>query len=122
MKKILTIALACLFLSGCAQRLGDFTVISTSNIDLNGGEFVTGERIEGQDIIPIVILPIGIPNIESAVEDAVYSERNNCIVGLENVTLTHRYFALIFGFAGYEIEGNAIYDTSRPNCVDYVTK
>lgn len=121
MKKIasMVLAISLLFISGCAQRLGDFTVISTSNINLNSGEFVTGERIEGQDSVPIILFPIGIPNMESAVEDAVFSNKNNCIVGLENATLSHEYFSFLFGYAAYKVKGNAIYDTSRPNCQTY---
>ena len=124
MKKIIStaIAVSLLFISGCTSRIGDFTVVSTSNINLNNGKFVTGERIKGKDSVPIVIVPFGSPDMETAVENAVFTNKNNCVVGLENVTLSYEYLSLIlFGYRSYNVEGNAIYDTTKPNCEKYLT-
>jgi len=120
MKKMMLAAAVVASLSGCSQRIGDFTVMSTSNINLNNGEFVTGERIQGTDYVPVLLFPWGSPNLEEAVEDAVYKTSDNCVVGLENVTMKLNSYSFLIGAFGYQVDGNAIYDASRPNCGNYI--
>lgn len=60
MKKLtLSIVIAStVLLSGCAQRIADFTLASTKNVELNNGKFVTGDRVSGEDTKAIVIVPL----------------------------------------------------------------
>lgn len=55
MKRVAMCILGVLFLSGCSQRVADLTVASTKNYNMNGGQFVTGNRVTGEDSSAIVI-------------------------------------------------------------------
>ena len=66
-----------LFLFGCQQRLGDFTFLSTKNIDLSNLEMDAVEGapiVEGEDSKPIIfIFSTGTPNLKEAVDRAIES-------------------------------------------------
>ena len=54
MKKLMLCLLGILLL-GCSTRLGDFTVLSTRNVEI-GGDYILVERnVEGEDVVPIII-------------------------------------------------------------------
>ncbi|MDW3059224.1 hypothetical protein [Vibrio sp. 1978] len=116
MKKVLlSIAIAGSLLStGCAQRVADFTLASTKNVDLNGGNFVKGPRVSGEDSKPVVIFPLGIPSVKEAADNAI--EHDKCAVGLTDVTADSKVFSFLFGFIAYEVEGDLIIDKSKPGC------
>ena len=73
MKKLMLCLLGILLL-GCSTRLGDFTVLSTRNVEI-GGDYILVERnVEGEDVVPIIIFfPLCIPNLENAIDDALKS-------------------------------------------------
>ncbi|HEY5974644.1 MAG TPA: hypothetical protein VIU41_07880 [Geobacteraceae bacterium] len=102
------IAVGCL--SGCVQRLTDFTIISSKNVDLSrGGEFVRAEgRVEGEDTKPVIIFPIGIPNAKEAMDNAIQSVPG--CVGLVDGVLEHEAFAFIFGYTKYRVKGTCLMD------------
>ncbi|NUQ82293.1 MAG: hypothetical protein HUU10_11845 [Bacteroidetes bacterium] len=64
------ILLIVLLLSGCAQRIGDFTVISTKNYEASKKYTKVG-RFTGKDEVFYFIIPFGIPNIKNAVDKAI---------------------------------------------------
>ena len=119
MKKIAVALLAALALSGCSQRVADLTVASTKNMNLNSDGFVTGDRVEGKDMVPVVLFPFGIPQVKEAADNAI--ENNQCAVGLTDVVVTQNNHALLFllGQIGFSVEGNLVIDTHKPGCEKY---
>ena len=63
MKKIAlaSVVLAGCLVTGCAQRVADFTLASTKNVDLNNGQFSKGKRVEGIDTKYVILGPLGLP-------------------------------------------------------------
>lgn len=114
MKKILALALGALLLSGCTYRVADMTVGSTKNYNLNSATFVKGQRVIGEDKAPVVIFPLGIPNVKTAMDRAI--EKNRCAVALSDVVVSYLNHAFLFGIVGYRIEGSEILDRSQPGC------
>jgi hypothetical protein len=112
--------LATLLSTGCAQRVADFTLASTKNVDLNNGDFVKGKRVTGEDSKAIVIFPLGIPSIKEAADEAI--EQDTCAVALTDVTADSEFFSFFFGYIKYTVEGDLVIDKSRPGCENYVMK
>jgi copper chaperone CopZ len=100
--------------TGCATRLGAFTVISTKNIDWSrASEFTrSNQRVEGEDMYHIIIL---IPTkfnitIEDAVDKAL--QKVPGAIALVDAVLRSKsfYIPYIYGRAGYYVEGNILVD------------
>nr|WP_205298847.1 MULTISPECIES: hypothetical protein [Pantoea] len=101
-------------LSGCSMRVADLTVASTKNMNLNSNGFIIGKRVTGIDRVPIIILPIGYPNVKEATDRAI--ETDKCAVGLTDVVVDENGFYLLFGFDGFNVKGNLIIDKNLPGC------
>jgi len=68
--------------------------------------------------VPIIIIPIGTPNVKEAVDNAI--EQNKCAVGLADVVVDQTVFIfLVVGFASLEVEGNLIIDREKDGCSEY---
>ncbi len=108
MKKVLAIALSLstLAFTGCSVRMADMTVASTKNYNLNSNQFVKGERVTGEDKVPVVLFPLGIPNFKTAVDRAI--EKDRCAVALSDVVITQLNQAFIVGQIGYRVEGTQL--------------
>ncbi|OEF57949.1 hypothetical protein [Enterovibrio norvegicus] len=117
MKKIILVAILATLATGCSQRVIDYTVGSTKNVNLNGGEFIEGERVEGDDTKPIILFPLGIPSIKEATDNAI--ETDKCAVGLNNIVADFEFFSFLVGFQKYKVEGNLLIDRSQPGCEDW---
>jgi len=110
------IALLCLLVaivattSGCVQRITDFTVISSKNVDLSrGADFVRADnRVEGTDTKAIIVFPLGIPNAKEAMDNAIQSVPG--CVGLVDGVLEHEFFSFVFGYAKYRVKGTCLID------------
>lgn len=112
MRILLAIAVAFL-LAACVNRIGDFTVASTKNIDIKKSLHVvdTKHRVKGQDTKHIIIfIPTGIPNIKEALDNA--EEVIPTCVGLSNVTIKQGwwYIPYIYGQEWFEVEGNPVFE------------
>lgn len=103
--------------SGCTTRVADLTIASSKNVNLNSGQFTEGRRVEGTDSIPVVIIPLGQPNIKEAIDRAI--EKDQCAVGLSNVVINQEFFAFLFGMVQFTAEGNLIIDNGKPGCGSY---
>lgn len=114
MKRVAMCILGVLFLSGCSQRVADLTVASTKNYNINGGQFVTGNRVTGEDTSAVVILPLRLPNVKEAADRAI--EQNRCAVGLSDVVVEYYVYAFLFGVQGITVEGNLVLDKTLPGC------
>ncbi|WP_439238817.1 hypothetical protein [Lonepinella sp. BR2919] len=107
--KIATIALATLLLTGCQTfRVGDFTVISTKNVNLTSGKLVAGsERVKGEDSSS------GVAYLKNAVDRAI--QQDKCAVALSDAVLNVKQG---FFTVSYIAEGNLVYDRSIPGCTN----
>ncbi|ELF1741395.1 TPA: hypothetical protein ACP48G_003797 [Klebsiella pneumoniae] len=114
MKKVIALALGALLLSGCTVRVADMTVGSTKNYNLNAAKFVKGKRVVGEDKVPVVIFPLGLPNVKTAMDRAI--EKDKCAVGLSDVVVSELLHSFLFGQVGYRVEGTQIIDQSQPGC------
>ena len=101
------ISLVFLF-GGCRSRMGDYTVLTTKNIDLtsfSSHSDSTGTPVEGVDEKHIIfVFPTGIPNIKEAVDDAL--EKGNAYM-LTDAVLYYEYFYIpyIYGNSKYVVKG-----------------
>ena len=118
MKKLLVPVLAILTIAftGCSIRMADMTVASTKNYNLNSNQFVKGERVIGEDKVPVVLFPLGIPNFKTAIDRAI--EKDRCAVALSDVVITQLNHAFIVGQIGYRVEGTQVIDRSQPECTE----
>ena len=111
MKKIMLFAMT-IVLSGCSIRLGDFTMISSKNVDIShGADFKrSANRVKGEDIVPIILgIPAGLPNMKTALDHAI--EKTPGAVALTDSVITQKNFNfIIFGQMGYEVEGTPLID------------
>ncbi|MDD2365495.1 MAG: hypothetical protein PHN84_04965 [Desulfuromonadaceae bacterium] len=105
-----TVAMVITSMMGCVQRITDFTIISSKNIDLsNGANFKRdGKRIEGEDSKPIILIPIGIPNAKEALDNAIQGVPG--CVGLVDGVLESEYFSFFFGYVKYRVKGTCLID------------
>lgn len=98
-----------ILLAGCSQRLGNFTVLSTKNTEL-GKKYVRAavdQRVSGVDTKQIiVIIPMGIPNLQEATDRAL--EKYGAQI-LTNVVVYYDYFYIpwVYGETKYRVEGDA---------------
>ena len=106
MKNIIILSIVLLVI-GCTQRLGDFTVMSTRNVDLNANYVKVENNVIGQDKKSIIIIiPTGIPNIEAAIDQALKSVDGGAL--MTDVSLTYKWYWIpyIYGEYIYEVEGD----------------
>jgi hypothetical protein len=109
--KILFLVYTTFFFTACANRIGDFTLISTKNVDISrlSAATVGKTRVSGKDTKHIVVVfPTGIPNLKEAVDRAIESHPD--CVALSNAVIYHHFFYIpyIFGEEGYSVEGNPV--------------
>ena len=114
MKKVLALALGVMMLAGCSSRVADLTVASTKNYNLNSNNFVKGARVTAEDSAPVVIFPLGIQNVKTAIDRAI--EKNKCSVALSDVVVTQFNHSFLFGKFGFVIEGTEVIDRGQPGC------
>jgi len=108
---VLALGAALLFLLGCEQRLGDFTFLSSKNIDLSNLNMEAGEDaplVEGEDSkLIIFVFSGGPPNLKEAVDRAIESGRGTA---LSDVSIYHTswYIPYIVGENKFRVRGKAV--------------
>ena len=113
-KAVLALIAATAVVSGCTVRVADMTVASTKNYNINSSKFVKGARVTGEDNYPVIIFPLGIPNIKTAMDNAI--QKDKCAVGLSEVVMSQLNHSFLVGSIGYRVEGDLIVDTTRTGC------
>lgn len=113
-KAAIALLLGAVITSGCTIRVADMTVGSTKNYNLNAAKFVKGPRVTGEDTVPVVLFPLGLPNMKTAIDHAI--EKDKCAVGLSDVVVSQLNHSFLVGLVGYRAEGNLIIDASQPGC------
>lgn len=113
LSKVIVFSCATLMLAGCSQRIADFTIMSSKNVDLSRGvDFKRlPTRVMGEDKKSMIIFfPTGIPNMKGAMDKAIESVPG--AVGLVDgvVTEVNWYIPGLYGEYGYEVEGTPLID------------
>ncbi len=87
----LALSMTLLFLPACTTRLGDFTVLSTKNVDVTG--LKPGDRYEGEDCVNMVfgMIPTGQVNWKSAMDQALEKGKGDVMV---DIVLTMKSWAI----------------------------
>lgn len=114
MKKALAVVVGVIMLAGCSSRVADLTVASTKNYNLNSNNFIKGARVTAEDAAPVVLFPLGIPNVKTAIDRAI--EKNRCSVALSDVVVTQFNHSFLIGKFGFIVEGTEIIDRAQPGC------
>lgn len=71
-----TVVISAFLFSSCSQRLMDFSIVSTKNIELSKfGDYTKGQsRVDGEDKKAIILfIPLGFPSAEEAIDRAIES-------------------------------------------------
>lgn len=99
-----------LTLSGCSQRIGDLTFVSTRNIDLSNAQLDVreGQRVTGKDckMWPLGLIPLGYPTLEGAIDDAL--QKGNGNVMIDQVTTATGFYFILASQHCIEAEGTVL--------------
>lgn len=80
-----------LVLDGCSLRLGDFTVLSTKNVDVSGVK--QGDRYSGEHCINTVLgFPLGEINWKTAMDQALEKGKGDVMI---DAVVTSKYWSVI---------------------------
>jgi hypothetical protein len=112
--RVLLIVLAgldCALFGGCQQRLGDFTVLSTKNVDLtrfNTEQAENAQPVTGEDSKPIIgVFNTGLPNVKEAADRALESANAHMLTNAV-IYYTSWYIPYVYGDQKYEVKGNPV--------------
>jgi len=105
-----------LLMTGCTHNIGDFTVISTKNVDFS---VIAGSRrgaqVEGDDIMHVIIFfpTSGAPNLKTAIDRAIESVPG--AIALVDARLRFRsfYIPYIYGQDAFLAEGRALVNPAQ---------
>lgn len=100
----LPVALVLALLTGCSSRVADFTAVSTRNITMENMLPMGSTR--GKHCVPVIFLPVGVPNIEEAIDRAIESGPEGTDM-LTDVTVYSRNRSFLFGVICIEVTGTA---------------
>jgi hypothetical protein len=119
MKKLLFVLLATLGLAACSSKVGQYSVLSNSNVDITHSKnFSRGDKVNGGDTTLIFfIFPLGNPDVNTALTRAI--EQDKCVVGLTDVTVTYnKAWLFSVGLNDIKVEGRQLIDTALPGCAN----
>jgi len=115
-KKVLLLTapflLLCVFSAGCTTNLGDFTVLTSKNVNLS--DFSTSqaeessEKVVGKHEVHIIcFVPTGQPSLKEALDRAL--ESKNAYM-LTNARIENFFFYIpyIYGQARFTVEGRPV--------------
>lgn len=91
-------------LSGCVTRMVDFTVISTKALSIGGEE---GRQVVGEDCVPVVLAPVGTPNLKEAIDDAI-EQAGPGYNAIKDGVVYWRNKSFFFGKSCYEVKGTPV--------------
>ncbi len=89
-------------LFGCSYRLGDFTVLSTKNVEL-GAKYEKVGTGEESDEVFVLYIPLGSPNIENAVDKILDNKQGDL---LTNAVINAYNYSFLIGVMGYKVKGD----------------
>lgn len=121
--KILCIFIVSFFflLSSCTQRVLDFTIVSSKNIDIeHSHSFIKkNQRTQGKDMVHwIILIPTGVPHIKEALDKAIESTPG-CVALMDGV-ITYKFWWIpyVYGKEYYIVEGTPLIDPNSSSYID----
>ena len=100
--QIIALILLLVFVQGCSIRLGDFTTLTSKNINVSGVK--RGERVTGADCVTYFLTPFWYePNWESAMDAAIEQGEGDVLIDVVMVT---KKWWFIMGQNCIQISGN----------------
>lgn len=93
-------------LTGCTQRITDFTIISTKNLTMDT-QTKGDKRVTGTDCVPVVLIPLGTPNLKEAIDNAIENAGPQYNALIDGVVY-YKNKSFIFGKICYLVEGTPI--------------
>lgn len=111
MRRIGLLLLVVLLFTGCEQRLGDFTFLSSKNIDFSNLDMEASENapmVEGEDSKAIIFLfSTGVPNLKEAVDRAIESGGGTALTDV-SIYYAHWYIPYIVGESKFRVRGKVV--------------
>ena len=122
MRNLLILLITIVLFAGCwNQRIGDFSVISSRNFDLNSDYVLLEKGVTGEDTQYIIIfIPTGQINIENAVDDALKRVDGDVMTNA-TIKLQGFYIPHIYGESRYVVEGD-VWKKSDAKIGDVINK
>jgi hypothetical protein len=119
------VVISLILINGCSQRLIDFKMISSKNVDLSQmSQFKRdSQRVEGVDKTHIIFfIPTGVPNAKEALDRAIESVPG--AVALVDGVITHHFWWIpyIYGQSYYVVEGTPIINPAIASNIDHKGK
>jgi len=100
-------------ITACTTRVADLTLVSTKNIDLSKAslDIRKGRRVKGEDctIALLGFIPLGIPNLEEAIDDALEKGKGNIMV--DQVSYRSGVYFVIASRSCIKVEGTVLRET-----------
>jgi hypothetical protein len=92
-------------LVGCTERIGDFTLASTKNVDIGGKYKKLEGRFTGEDVKGMLLtIPLGQPSFKKAVDNCIEAGKGDLIT---DVVLDHTFCtAIVWGQQGFTVTGD----------------
>ncbi len=88
--------------TNCSYRLGDFTILSTKNVEL-GAKYEKVGIGEAKDEVFVFYIPWGSPNLENAVDKILDEQKGDL---LTNAVVSSYNYSFLIGVAGYKVKGD----------------
>jgi len=112
MKKIILSGLVgALLLTGCTNRVTDFTIISTKNVDLSAmSEYQKGDdRVRGEDsLFFLLMLPLGNRiDLKEAIDNGIENVPG-AVALVDGVVYVRSWHIGLFGETAYVVEGTPL--------------
>ena len=122
MRNLLISLITIVLFTGCwNQRVGDFSVISSRNFDLNSDYVLLEKGVIGEDTQYIIIfIPTGQINIENAVDDALKRVDGDVMTNA-TIKLKGFWIPYIYGESRYIVEGD-VWKKSDAKIGDVINK
>ena len=100
-----------LLVAGCSTRLFDLSIVSTKGVDLQDLDLSAAKKamnVTGESYRSIIcIFPLGNPDLEEAVSDALIKSSGDVMLDAE-VYYKWWYIPFIYGQFGYEVIGDVV--------------
>ncbi len=114
---LLVLLAAAVLLPACTQRIGDFTLISTKNVDIGGKYKKLDDRFTGEDMKPMILtIPIGVPDLKQAVDNCIESGKGEL---LSNAVVESSFWTvIIYGQMKYVVRGDVWVKASLSDLAD----
>ena len=123
-KSLIFLIIVTFVISSCSQRIFDFTLVSTKNVDLSkAGTFKRiNKKVTGEDgVYYLISIPLGFPNLKQAIDKAIESTPGTVAL-VDGVVFSKSWWVVITGYTCYYVEGTPLIDPSLALNTDNIGK